>query len=102
MDLGLDCKLRLDCHVLSANLSPRKAVVFSVDCSGRREILSVRGYKLLHVTQIVKDRSGDGPVISAQGMSAFKGNSVNSFKNLEYLLAHTWIFISTWITISKS
>lgn len=56
----------------------------------------------MHVTQIVKDRSGDGPVISAQGMSAFKGNGVDSFKNLECLLACTWIFISMWLTISKS
>lgn len=88
--------------MLTANLSPRKAVVFSVDCSGKREILSVRRYKHLHVTQIVKDRSGDGPVISAQGMSAFKGNGVDSFKNLECLLACTWIFISMRLTISKS
>lgn len=63
LDLGLAYKLRLYCHVLSANLSPRKAVVFSVDYSGSREILSVRRYKHLHVAQIVKDRSGDGPVI---------------------------------------
>ena len=88
--------------MLTINLSPKKAVVFSVDCSGKREILSVRRYKHLHVTQIVTDRSGDEPAISAQGMSAFYGNGVYSFKNLECLLACTWIFISTWLTISKS
>lgn len=49
----------------------------------------------MHVTQIVKDRSGDAPVISAQGMSAFKGNGVDMHMDIHFNVAHNIKILET-------